>query len=107
MAVYGTGTGKGERVDRQTDLFSFGIVLYEMLTGRYPFTQEGSVPTDFGFLDALKDPSWEPPPPSRFQPLIPNALDQIVAKLLAMERAKRYRLAEEVKEELEGVLKWM
>lgn len=101
---------RGERADRQTDLFSLGIVVYEMLSGRYPFTEDGHLPirsSDIGFLERLRNDQWMPPSPSRFQPLVPSAVDDIVARLLAKERAKRYRLAEEAKEALEEVMKWM
>jgi serine/threonine protein kinase len=95
--------------DRQTDLFSMGIVLYEMLTGRYPFTDDGSLPTtaNLNFLDHLKDPAWMPPPPSSVQPSLPAAIDQVMAKLLIKERGRRYELAEHVKRDLEELRRWL
>jgi tetratricopeptide (TPR) repeat protein len=95
--------------DRQTDLFSMGIVLYEMLTIRYPFTDDGSLPTtaNLNFLDHLKDPAWMPPPPSQFQSYLPAKMDQIIVKLLAKDRRQRFTLAEQVKEDLEEIRRWL
>lgn len=81
---------RGQRVDWRTDLFSFGIVLYEILAGRPPFT--GSSPKEIvaGILTA------DPVPLSHYLPEIPESLEWIVSKALVKDREERYQTAREM-----------
>ncbi|MGH9801363.1 MAG: protein kinase domain-containing protein [Blastocatellia bacterium] len=81
---------RGQRVDWRTDLFSFGIVLYEMLAGRPPFT--GSSPKEIvaGIL------TTDPIPLSHYLPDIPESLEWIVSKALVKDREERYQTAREM-----------
>jgi eukaryotic-like serine/threonine-protein kinase len=67
---------KGEDVGPPSDLYSLGIVLYEMLTGRVPFDEENPLAT------AMKHATEEPASPRKFAPTIPKALEAITVKLL-------------------------
>jgi serine/threonine-protein kinase len=88
---------EGMEADARTDLFAFGCVLYEMLTGRKAF--EGK--TRASLLGAiLKD---EPPPVSRVQPIAPAALDRIVATCLAKDPDDRWQTARDLQRELKWV----
>ena len=88
---------EGMEADARTDLFAFGCVLYEMLTGRNAF--EGK--TRASLLGAiLKD---EPPPVSTVQPLTPAALDRIVATCLAKDPDDRWQTARDLQRELKWV----
>ncbi len=88
---------KGQPLDARTDLFSLGTVVYEMATGRKPFTGESTAEV---FVALLRE---EPPPVSTVNPAMPRALDGIVAKLLAKERENRYQSAEDLLQDLEAV----
>lgn len=81
---------RGLRVDWRTDIFSFGIVLYEMLTGRAPFT--GSSPKEIVSAILLSDPL----PLSHYLPDAPEALEWIVSKALVKDREERYQTAKEM-----------
>jgi serine/threonine protein kinase len=85
-------------VDALSDLFSFGVVMYEKLTGRLPF--EGKRAMDI-FLAQTK---WQFPPPRQLVPEIPQKLEQIVLKLLAKDPAARYPTAQMVQGELDKLL---
>lgn len=87
----------GKPLDPRSDLFSFGIVLYELLTGRAPF--EGSSPV--AVSDAILH--HDPPPLSSF-PGIPKDLDRVVRKMLAKDPEQRHRSADEVFRDLSSVL---
>jgi serine/threonine protein kinase/Tfp pilus assembly protein PilF len=77
---------RGLKVDARTDIFSLGIVLYEMLAGRPPF--EG--PTTGDMMVAILDRN--PPPLSRFAPETPDEFEWILLKALAKDRDDRYQL---------------
>lgn len=85
-------------VDQVSDLFSFGVVMYEKLTGRLPF--EGKKEMEV-FLSQTK---WNFPPPRQLVPEIPQKLEQIVLKLLSKDPSNRYPTAIMVQGELEKLL---
>ena len=88
---------EGLEADARTDIFAFGAVLFEMLTGRTAF--EGK--TRASLLGAiLKD---EPPRVSTVQPLAPKALDRIVATCLAKDPDDRYQTARDLLRELKWI----
>src|SRR4051812_9633282 len=80
----------GRPVDARSDLFSFGIVLYEMATGKLPFS--GDTPS--AIVDAILHN--QPPPVSRINALVPRRLDRIIEKCLEKDPAKRYSSAKEL-----------
>ena len=81
---------RGHRVDWRTDLFSFGILLYEMLAGRAPFT--GNSPKEIVAAILQTDPM----PLSHFLPDVPEALEWIISKALVKDREERYQTAREM-----------
>ena len=88
---------RGAPVDETSDLYSVGIVLYEMLTGEVPFT--GETPLEI----AMKHLSTVPEPPSKLRPEIPHDLDLIVLRALAKDPADRYENADEMDADLARV----
>ena len=88
---------RGAPVDESSDLYSTGIVLYELLTGHVPFT--GETPVEI----AMKHLSQVPAAPSTIRPEIPRDLDLVVLRALAKEPADRYRSAKEMDRDLELV----
>ena len=88
---------EGLEADARTDIFAFGALLFEMLTGRTAF--EGKTPASL--LGAiLKD---EPPPVSRLQPVTPVPLDRIISTCLAKDPDDRYQSARDLLRDLEWV----
>lgn len=84
-------------VDKRADIYSFGAVLYELLTGNPPFRSESI--SGLYMQIASKDPD----PPSRLNPDVPEALDRIVLRCLEKRRENRYSTFEEVEDELQAV----
>ncbi len=80
----------GEEVDHRSDLFSLGVVLYELLTGRLPFTGR----TAGAVVDAVLHQAAAPIP--RFNNEVPDELVRVVARLLEKDRARRYQSAYDV-----------
>jgi eukaryotic-like serine/threonine-protein kinase len=89
---------RGAPVDQTSDLYSVGVVLYEMLTGQVPFT--GDTPLEI----AMKHLSEVPRPPSELRSEVPHDLDSIVLRALAKDPADRYQSAEEMDADLQRVL---
>jgi len=81
---------QGFAVTAASDLYSIGVILYELLTGVVPFEGETAVAI------ALKQVSAEPTPPSALNPAIPQSLDAVVMRALAKDPAQRYASADEL-----------
>jgi serine/threonine protein kinase/Tol biopolymer transport system component len=85
---------RGEKVDARTDIFAFGALLYEMLTGNRPFKADSQA----GLIAAVLE--HDAPPVSDRQPLTPASLDRIVQKCLAKNPDDRWQTARDLKSEL-------
>ena len=97
---------RGETVDARSDLFSLGVVLYEMATGRLPW--EGKSKAEL-FASILRS---QPEAPSKLNPEVPQRLDEIVLKALEKDVSLRFQTAAELRGDLKrlrrdaGVLAW-
>ena len=85
---------RGAPVDARSDLYSLGIVLYELLTGKVPFTGDSPVEIAMKHLNEL------PKPPSALRPEVPRDLDLVVLRALAKDPDARYASAEEMDADL-------
>src|SRR4051794_32521244 len=90
---------RGAPVDQTSDLYSVGVLLYELLTGTVPFT--GDTPVEI----AMKHLSQVPEPPSAKRPEVPDDLDAVVLRALAKDPHDRYASAEEMDADLARIAK--
>jgi serine/threonine-protein kinase len=88
---------RAQRVDARTDIFSFGIMLYEMLTGQQPFTGETFSHTIVAILEK------EPPPLSQFISSFPPEIERIIKNCLAKKADKRYSMAKSLLDDLKDL----
>ena len=86
---------RGEELDARADLFSFGVVLYQMVTGFVPFRGESPE----AIADAILHRA--PEPPSRLNANVPLRLEEIILKALEKDRKFRYQFAAEIRTDLE------
>ncbi len=86
---------EGKETDERSDIFSFGVVLYEMLTGHHAYDGDSRTAV---LAAILKD---QPSPIQQFQPTVPRALDRVVRKCLEKKPADRWHSAHDLKQTLE------
>jgi len=88
---------QGRNLGLQSDLYSLGIVLYELTTGQVPFDADTPVAV------ALKQVNEEPIPPRQLNPDIPPSLEAVILRAMAKDPAERYASAEEMRRDLQRV----
>src|SRR5579863_5649917 len=88
---------RGEDLDPRSDIFSFGVVLYEMATGKKPFRGTNVVTT----LDAMLH--QKPVPPRSLNPALPTELEGVIGKAMQKDRGQRYQTAAQIKAHLQQI----
>jgi len=88
---------KGERVDERTDIFSLGVMLYEVLAGKPPFEGGNAIETFGSILNK------EPVPLSRETPEVPHEIERIINKALRKDREERYQTAKDLLIDLKDI----
>jgi len=88
---------RGQRLDARSDLFSLGVVLYEMAAGNSPFARATVADTIASILEK------EPPPLAHFRSNVPETLEWIIRKTLSKDRKERYKTARELLDDLKSL----
>jgi serine/threonine protein kinase len=86
----------GGQISDATDIYAFGLVMYEMVTGTRPFQGTSAI------SEAMRRLSTEPPPPRRFVPALDSVWESVILRCLEREASKRFATALEVLKALEG-----
>jgi ribosomal protein L37AE/L43A len=89
-------TGKIQQVDRSSDVYSLGAILYELVTGRPPFQSPQAMEI---IRQVIQDPVV---PPSKLRPDLPPAIERVILRALEKDKAARFRTASELSKELEA-----
>ena len=89
----------GKKADERADIYSFGIILYEIFTGRLPFRGESAISVGF---QQIRD---DPPPPGEINPQIPEELERIILKALQKDPNKRYATITELRQDFANLVK--
>lgn len=88
----------GKKTDERADIYSFGIILYEIFTGRLPFRGESAISVGF---QQIRD---DPPRPRDINPQIPEELERIILKALQKDPNKRYATVTELRQDFEKLV---
>lgn len=92
---------RGETVDRRCDIFSLGVVAYELLTRKRPFDGQNISSLIYSITQT------NPDPPSKLDPVVPGLFDFVISKALAKDPRQRYQTAEEMGKDLEAFVEDM